>query len=83
MGRLRTNAEDRKLMEDFKTLDREFFDARSKWDHYYEEEEPDGQRSIPEDMYSTIFMGKDAYTVSKFSSQNVRTIIKPPGGPFE
>jgi hypothetical protein len=31
------------------------------------------------DVYKTIFMGKEAYEVTKFSTQNVRTIIHPVG----
>lgn len=37
------------------------------------------------DVYVTLFFGEDSYLVSKFSLQNVRTIIKPPGsgGPID
>jgi N4-gp56 family major capsid protein len=37
------------------------------------------------DVYGTLFLGRDAYIVSKFSMQNVRTIIKPIGtaGPLD
>lgn len=37
------------------------------------------------DVYATLFFGQEAYLVSKFSMQNVRTIIKPPGsgGPVD
>jgi hypothetical protein len=31
------------------------------------------------DIYKTVMMGKEAYLASKFSTQNVRTIIKPVG----
>jgi N4-gp56 family major capsid protein len=36
-------------------------------------------------VYGTLFFGEDSYLVSKFSLQNVRTIIKPPGsgGPID
>jgi hypothetical protein len=30
------------------------------------------------DVYETLFLGKEAYITSKFSTQNVRTIIKQP-----
>ena len=37
------------------------------------------------DVYATLFLGRDAYLVSRFSTQNVRTIIKPIGtaGPLD
>lgn len=37
------------------------------------------------DVYITLFLGRDAYLVSRFSTQNVRTIIKPIGtaGPID
>jgi N4-gp56 family major capsid protein len=37
------------------------------------------------DVYATLMFGQEAYLVSKFSMQNVRTIIKPPGsgGPVD
>lgn len=37
------------------------------------------------DAYVTLFFGQESYLVSKFSMQNVRTIIKPPGsgGPVD
>lgn len=37
------------------------------------------------DVYATLFVGRDSYLVSRFSSQNVRTIIKPIGtaGPLD
>jgi len=37
------------------------------------------------DVYATLVFGQESYLVSKFSMQNVRTIIKPPGtgGPFD
>src|SRR5438034_1029111 len=37
------------------------------------------------DVYATMFLGRDAYLVSRFSTQNVRTIIKPIGtaGPLD
>ena len=37
------------------------------------------------DVYATLFIGRDAYLVSRFSTQNVRTIIKPIGtaGPLD
>lgn len=37
------------------------------------------------DIYATLFVGRDAYLVSRFSTQNVRTIIKPIGtaGPLD
>ena len=37
------------------------------------------------DVYATLVFGQEAYLVSKFSMQNVRTIIKPPGsgGPID
>ena len=37
------------------------------------------------DVYVTLFLGRDAYLVSRFSTQNVRTIIKPIGtaGPLD
>jgi N4-gp56 family major capsid protein len=37
------------------------------------------------DVYSTMFLGRDSYLVSRFSTQNVRTIIKPIGtaGPLD
>ncbi|GAC1468375.1 MAG: hypothetical protein NVSMB70_13650 [Chamaesiphon sp.] len=37
------------------------------------------------DSYGTLVFGEDSYIVSKFSLQNVRSIIKPPGtgGPID
>ena len=37
------------------------------------------------DPYKTIYLGNEAYTVSKFSDRNVRTIIQPvgSGGPVD
>lgn len=37
------------------------------------------------DVYITLFMGRDSYLVSRFGTQNVRTIIKPIGtaGPLD
>lgn len=37
------------------------------------------------DIYATLFVGRDSYLVSRFSTQNVRTIIKPIGtaGPLD
>lgn len=37
------------------------------------------------DVYGTLMFGQESYLVSKFSMQNVRTIIKPPGsgGPVD
>ena len=37
------------------------------------------------DVYATLVFGQESYLVSKFSMQNVRTIIKPPGsgGPID
>ena len=37
------------------------------------------------DVYGTLFLGRDSYLVSRFSTQNVRTIIKPIGtaGPLD
>lgn len=37
------------------------------------------------DVYATLFCGRDSYLVSRFSTQNVRTIIKPIGtaGPLD
>jgi len=37
------------------------------------------------DVLATLFFGQESYLVSKFSMQNVRTIIKPPGsgGPVD
>jgi N4-gp56 family major capsid protein len=37
------------------------------------------------DVYITLFVGRDAYLVSRFGTQNVRTIIKPIGtaGPLD
>jgi N4-gp56 family major capsid protein len=37
------------------------------------------------DVYGTLFFGRESYLISKFSMQNVRTIIKPPGtgGPID
>lgn len=41
--------------------------------------------STAADVYVTLFFGQESYLVSKFSMQNVRTIIKPPGsgGPVD
>jgi N4-gp56 family major capsid protein len=37
------------------------------------------------DVYATLFLGRDSYLVSRFGTQNVRTIIKPIGtaGPLD
>lgn len=31
------------------------------------------------DIYETLFLGKEAYEVTKFSQKNVRTVIQPIG----
>jgi N4-gp56 family major capsid protein len=44
-----------------------------------------GSGTTATDVYATLFLGRDSYLVSRFSTQNVRTIIKPIGtaGPLD